>query len=124
LFPETITDFMLENYSGAVIYRWVAYRNNKEQTLYIGSAQKLCPNRLNEHLHHQPDEASQQLQSTFLTYLDHGWQVGLEILSFQPIVIMPDDLSTGYVRHFLEKMLINYYSQIGQPLQNKNSDKA
>ena len=124
LFPEPITDFMLENYDRAVIYRWVGYGHDKELSLYIGSTDRLCPNRLKYYLQYEPNAGSRRLQSTFSRYRDSGWQIGLEILSFQPIVMMPNDLSTGYVRHFLEKMLINYYSQLGQPLQNRNSDKA
>jgi len=125
-FPEKITLFMKKTYNHPAIYRWNIFRNkpDDEKLIYIGEAQKLCPQRISGYLNPGPSQqTNQRINKKFHDLLNNGFKIRLEILCFDNIkiknfTITNSHLNDRHVRRFVEELMIVIYKLKGFTILN------
>lgn len=123
-FPEPMTSFMRHQYSKPAAYRWIVFGNDPLQlvSVYIGSAKRLCPDRLSAYLKPKDSPTNCRLNKQFHQFLQRGLKVGLEVLdakiTVSGVVLRSINLSVNQTRLFVESLLIAYYRQVGVTLLN------
>jgi len=126
-FPEEITPYMKKIYWLPTIYRWNIFRNelSDEKLVYIGEAQELCPQRINNYLNAHPSQKTNwSIKEKFQNYLKNGLKIGLEFLQFEEIkfedfILTYNDLQDKHVREFLQDTMIVLSKKLGFKVLNK-----
>ena len=105
---------MRQTYKHPAIYRWNIFKKepDDEKIIYIGEAQKLCPQRINGYLNPGPSQqTNKRIKEKFQGYLDEIFKIGLEILRFDNIkienfAVTHNDLNDKHVRRFVEELMV------------------
>ncbi len=125
-FPDQITDFMKHKYNIPAIYRWILYRDDRANPckMYIGSAMRLCPQRIWGYLNPGPtQETNKRLNSIFNDHKNQGVKIGLDYLEFEELRIGSlgfKDLGEKDVRLFLERAMISLHNRKSYRLLNRD----
>ncbi len=126
LFPQPLTSYMKQEYKQPAIYRWNVFREEPgdEKLIYIGEAQKLCPQRINNYLNPGPSQqTSKRINREFQNYLKKGMKIRLEILRFGDVeigdfVIAKDEVQEKHVRRFIEELMVVIFRKKGYRVLN------
>lgn len=125
-YPMPISLYMKEHYNFSSIYRWDIYEQLPEdkKQIYIGEAEILCPRRIQGYLTPGPSQqTNKRLKEMLQGFLKDGLKIRLEVLRLQrsfigKIPLVPSELSSKYVRHCIEALLITNYQNKGYTLLN------
>ena len=126
-FPNPLSSFMKHEYKKPSVYRWNISRegHNTPEAYYIGEAQILCPNRLNNYIRPGPSQqTSIRIHSLLESYYKENYIVRIERLEFHEIclndlTLRQADLSSRSVRCFLEEFFLTFYTAQGVKVLNK-----
>ena len=117
MFPNEITHYMKERYRCPAIYRWVidCKEDDDETLIYIGEAQRLCPDRLNGYLAPGPTQQTNlRLSQQFHECVAQGRSVRLEVLNLtgafvNDLNLTERELSHQDTRRLIERLLVTLY---------------
>lgn len=120
-YPMAISPSMKQQYKKPAIYKWNIYKHSPDdqKKIYIGEATILCPSRIQGYLTPGPSQHTNiRMKNIFSEFINQGLKIRLEVLNLQhstigKIPVTQEDLSSKYVRRYIEAIMITHY-------QNKN----
>ena len=109
-----------------MIYRWIVERPdpNDEILMYIGEANRFCPDRLSGYITPGPtQQTNHRLNQQFHEVIAHGGRIRLETLKMtgafvNDLDLTEKDLSRQDIRRLVERLLVTLYRNQGVNLLN------
>ncbi|MGI0062234.1 MAG: hypothetical protein ACREBA_07255 [Nitrosotalea sp.] len=114
-FPNEISHYMRQKYRIPAIYRWIVENNGRTESIYIGEAKDLCPQRVYGYLNPGPSQMTNiRINNLFNQLTKEGKNIRLEHLVFSDFIfndrkMTPQDLNRKTIRILLENIMLTYH---------------